>query len=113
MQASSFGATGVRVRLLVALLEIGARAKTRCLEAGVGLTPGPLRLRLGALNLETMSRAVAAVGPHAHSATCWVPSNQRLERSVTDLVARRLTRHKNDDRAERQRLSHAAAQARR
>ena len=79
----------------------------------MGSPPGPLRLKLGALNLETMSRAVATVGPHAHSAMCWVPSNQRLERSVTDLVAGRLARHKSEDRAKRLRLSRAAAQAQR
>jgi hypothetical protein len=101
------------VRPLEALLEIGARAEHIASRAEVGLAPGPLRLRLGALNLETMSRSVAAVGPHAHSAICWVPSNQRLERSVMDLVAGRFTRHKSEERAERLRLPHAAAQAQR
>ena len=69
------------MRLLEALFEIGARAEHVASGAKVGLAPGPLRLRLGALNLETMSRPVAAVGPHAHSAICWVPSNQSLERA--------------------------------
>ena len=79
----------------------------------MGLAPGPLRLKLGALNLETISRPVAAVVPHAHSATCWVPSNQRLERSVTDLVDGRLTRPKSEHRAERLMQMYAAAQAQR
>src|SRR5579863_961369 len=59
-----------------------------------------------------MLPSLAAVAPHAHSAICWVPSNQRLERSVTDLVAGRLARHTSEDRAERLRLPYAAAQAR-
>ena len=113
LRASSLASTGVRVRPFVALLDVGARTEHVASRAEMGLAPGPLRLRLGALSLETTSRPVAAVGPHAHSAICWVPSNQRLERSVTDLVGRRLTRHKNENRTERLRLPHAAAQARR
>ena len=69
LRASSFGSTVVRVRLLEVLFEVGARAEHVALRAEVGLAPGPFWLRLGALNLETMSRPVAAVGPHGHSSS--------------------------------------------
>jgi hypothetical protein len=79
----------------------------------VGLGPTPSSVEAWARLTGSVLPSLAAVTPHAHSATCWVPSNQRLERSVTDLVGRRLTRHTSEDRAERLRLPHAAAQARR
>jgi hypothetical protein len=88
LQASSFSAAGLRVRLPRAAIEVGARAQESsfvCLSCAL-FAARKARLRLGcgfrgALNLQTMSRSLAAVRPHAHSATRWVTSNNRLERS--------------------------------
>jgi hypothetical protein len=79
----------------------------------VGLGPTPSSVEAWARLTGSVLPSLAAVTPHAHSANCWVPSNQRLERSVMDLVAGHFTRHKSKDRAERLRLPHAAAQAQR
>ena len=52
-----------------ASIEYRARAERGVWKLTWTEAPGPLRLRLGALNLETMSRPVAAVGPHGHSSS--------------------------------------------
>ena len=109
MQASLFGATGCARGYFRCDWVWGAR-RSLWREAVVGLGPTPSSVEARARLAGSMLPSLAAVAPHAHSAMCWVPSNQRLERSVTDLVAGRLPRHTSEDRAERLRLSHAAAQ---
>jgi hypothetical protein len=87
LQASSFGASDVRVRPPTPSMEVGARAQAALF---VSVAPCPLRARRepasvvapgGALYSETMSRSLAAALPHAHSALRWVTSNKRLERA--------------------------------
>ena len=50
-------------------IERGARAERGVLNLRWAEAPGPLRSKLGALNLATMSHPVATVGPHGHSSS--------------------------------------------
>jgi len=67
----------VRVRLAAASIEVGARALIGFVKQQsrlVRCAPGAEWFRYslgGALNRETMSPWLAAVGPHAHSGDLW------------------------------------------
>ena len=93
-----------------ASIEYGARAERGVLKLGWAEAPGPLRVRLGALNLETMSCSVAAVGPHGHSGGRKGDFEQSLERSVKVRVCGRLIRDESHHRQMRLRVFWAAAQ---
>jgi hypothetical protein len=71
LQASPFGAAGVRVRRWWRFLKLGRAPEHAALRRRKVPAPGPLRLRPGRAYLGTMLPSVAAVTPHAHSGGRW------------------------------------------
>jgi hypothetical protein len=87
------------------------RAPSALLRGGGGFEPRAASVAVWARLAWTMLPSLADAPPHAHSATCWVPSNPRLERAVRDVVGARFARQMYASRLTRAWRRAAAAQA--